>query len=71
MQEDKDFRNPFNEYQLPADSETGKGKALVFDPDEHPNSEEFAAKFNAVAATKPTTIQDFFIRLATLDKQDD
>jgi hypothetical protein len=49
----------------------GNGKLLVFEADlgnEH--EQEMARRFNIVAATKPQSIQEFFILLAAMYKSE-
>lgn len=52
---------------LPADPKTGKTIKLTLEI--NPEVPEQVEEFEAVAATNPTTIQDFLIRLNELQKQ--
>lgn len=51
------------------DKETGKGKALVFEADlSNKHEAEFALDLEAVADTKPASLQEFLMRLNDLQK---
>jgi hypothetical protein len=44
-------------------------KALIYESDNNQDDKEFVNEFNQVAASNPTSIQDFFIRLAELQRR--
>ncbi|HEV8514760.1 MAG TPA: hypothetical protein VGQ59_15860 [Cyclobacteriaceae bacterium] len=50
-------------------NDDGLGKALVFDGDlSNKNDADFASDLEAVAATKPRSLQDFIMRLVEVQK---
>ena len=59
--------NTNTSYCLPADPQTGKAIKLTLQID--PEIPDQLEEFEAVAATHPTSIQDFLIRLNELQKQ--
>lgn len=44
-------------------------KSLTYESDINHDDQEFVDEFKQVAATNPTSIQDFFIRLAELQRR--
>jgi hypothetical protein len=52
---------------LPADPQTGKGIKLTLEI--NPDAPDQVEEFEAIAATNPTSLQDFLIRLNELQKQ--
>jgi hypothetical protein len=44
-------------------------KALIYESDNNQDDKEFVDEFKQVAATNPPTIQDFFMRLAELQRR--